>query len=1296
MYYNNGVVYFDESVWRIGYKQNSLNFNFESFDKFITEGIKDFLSRVFIPEINNIYQNKEKDVVLNDYILTDKNSIKVMCEDVPHLGCKKKVKVSVKTNVSSKEVLFTLCYLPAITELGVLEINGLFYSFINYLAKDSAVTVTTKNNKMPTLGIVHDSMQISINANSSASPTYLSTNKDNRIDLFKLYIALCKLEGLSEEQTVGRYMYILNKRKYTMAQMKLQNGSFTQDSAEALKLFVSTAYNVIEQDVDTMNFIRYANNRINDPLNLNDVRDILCRDLSFGMADGKVLSRDVPNTSYKKGMRLDKDMLNEIQKAGNIVIYCENNTNIVGKYLNNVMYLGNILPKGLPVNSYTKMFIPKDYHNYTALPEDVQTEETFMLTSQDPITQDMLDLIHFFKFASLEVCDKKQTNTGSVKFYEVFFEEEFIIPSNANYRGTLTSQDILAIASLYMKLQDKRYTGYFPDLDKGFRKKLQRPYDTYMVAFERAFKQTVNSYGNYIAKDLANLNDSIKVAEVLEERLSAFSESVEQILIQQLNCVDLIDFMNPYSTTHSMSKVNFFNSKKNSVTNDQRMLSMGHYGRLCAFETPQSGKLGAVNVLANGAYIDNDSILSIYFRVKHEGGKSYVDCSEYIKLSVEDEERCIIAELLSLNSRYDSKKNIYEVENEDLYVPARIPSYDSQEKLTFDMVQIRYVDYVNAFEEQSLGATCSAIPFVGSDEGARVQFAASMLKQSKATLYHNMPLVVTRGMRDVLFHTDIFQVTSPCEGIIIGIAGTPGTGYYVSILPKDGSEQVCVSVHRDIKTYESIVSMQLRVGIGEEVFKGQIIANTVHSENGITSLGVNGLVAFIKDGYNYEDGVSISKSFSNRMISNTIHSQKESFKPQDNVISINSANYLAKYGSTYIDRDYIVDIDVTSKSANGKGSNDSVIPVKSKRLKGFVTEIWINNNAKTGAITDMKIYSISIDELKRSDKICNSHGNKGVTCLVRPNSEIPYLANGEIIDVKHNDCGVVSRMNIGQLMEMKAGLVAKVLGITFFVSSYNSIKKKDLNALVAFSSKLASSGSDFMSVLNDYKSFIGDGLYKHCIDNINEIQQWAGVFDENGYATVYNPITNKPLPVKAEIGYVHMYRLKQEGFDKLNARGGYTEEHTEYTKLYDLPTRGASKGGGQRMGYMEVDNMFTYGASAMLKEEFNELGDNMIERNNVAAAKTLSMDNYIPETDTTQRTSLRMFNMYLMCMGVFPDNYVEAQNYYDHDLYVEKSRQLMSSNRIQNSRGLTLDGPGRVITSVDDAVAKLKQQASDV
>ena len=187
MYFNDGIVYFDESVFRLGYKQNNKNFNYESFEKFLKEGIKDFLSRVYIPAINEAYHSNSDEITLVGNILSDKDSIKVTCEDLPYLPSKKKVKVTLKSDVNTKQdIIFTLCNIPSINELGIIELNGLPYSFINYLAKDSALTVSAKEGKMPTLAIVHDSMQISINANSGSSVTYLSTNKDNRVELFKL------------------------------------------------------------------------------------------------------------------------------------------------------------------------------------------------------------------------------------------------------------------------------------------------------------------------------------------------------------------------------------------------------------------------------------------------------------------------------------------------------------------------------------------------------------------------------------------------------------------------------------------------------------------------------------------------------------------------------------------------------------------------------------------------------------------------------------------------------------------------------------------------------------------------------------------------------------------------------------------------------------------------------------------------------------------------------------------------------------------------------------------------------
>jgi DNA-directed RNA polymerase subunit beta len=57
------------------------------------------------------------------------------------------------------------------------------------------------------------------------------------------------------------------------------------------------------------------------------------------------------------------------------------------------------------------------------------------------------------------------------------------------------------------------------------------------------------------------------------------------------------------------------------------------------------------------------------------------------------------------------------------------------------------------------------------------------------------------------------------------------------------------------------------------------------------------------------------------------------------------------------------------------------------------------------------------------------HGNKGIVSRIVPDSDMPFMADGTPVDIILNPLGVVSRMNIGQVLESHLGMAARKLGI---------------------------------------------------------------------------------------------------------------------------------------------------------------------------------------------------------------------------------------------------------------------------
>ena len=67
-------------------------------------------------------------------------------------------------------------------------------------------------------------------------------------------------------------------------------------------------------------------------------------------------------------------------------------------------------------------------------------------------------------------------------------------------------------------------------------------------------------------------------------------------------------------------------------------------------------------------------------------------------------------------------------------------------------------------------------------------------------------------------------------------------------------------------------------------------------------------------------------------------------------------------------------------------------------------------------------------KVRAGDKLAGRHGNKGVISQIRAVEDMPYLEDGTPVDIILNPLGVVSRMNLGQLLETHLGLAANKLG----------------------------------------------------------------------------------------------------------------------------------------------------------------------------------------------------------------------------------------------------------------------------
>jgi len=177
-------------------------------------------------------------------------------------------------------------------------------------------------------------------------------------------------------------------------------------------------------------------------------------------------------------------------------------------------------------------------------------------------------------------------------------------------------------------------------------------------------------------------------------------------------------------------------------------------------------------------------------------------------------------------------------------------------------------------------------------------------------------------------------------------------------------------------------------------------------------------------------------------------------------------------------------------------------------------------------------------KVNSGDKLAGRHGNKGVVSKILPAEEMPFLEDGTPVDIILSPLGVVSRMNLGQILETHLGWAAKAL---------------------------------------DYKA-ITPALTGANENDIKEELKKAGR-PEDGKITLYDGQTGEPYPKRITVGMIYMMKLIHMVEDKVHmgAIG-------PYSLITQQPLGGKAQFGGQRFGEMEVWALEGYGAAYSLQE----------------------------------------------------------------------------------------------------------------
>ncbi|HXV60591.1 MAG TPA: DNA-directed RNA polymerase subunit beta, partial [Vicinamibacteria bacterium] len=227
-----------------------------------------------------------------------------------------------------------------------------------------------------------------------------------------------------------------------------------------------------------------------------------------------------------------------------------------------------------------------------------------------------------------------------------------------------------------------------------------------------------------------------------------------------------------------------------------------------------------------------------------------------------------------------------------------------------------------------------------------------------------------------------------------------------------------------------------------------------------------------------------------------------------------------------------------------------------------MTRLQKGDELPPGVIKMVKVYVAMKRKLSVGDKMAGRHGNKGVIARIVPEEDMPYLPNGDPVEIILNPLGVPSRMNVGQILETHLGWAGKLLGLHFASPVFDGASELQIKELMEeTNTKLRQEGDLRPNVLEGGKTVLHDGMTGEAFEQ---------------------PVT---------VGYIYMLKLSHLVDDKMHARS-----IGPYSLITQQPLGGKAQFGGQRFGEMEVWALEAYGAAHTLQELLTAKSDDVYGR----------------------------------------------------------------------------------------------------
>jgi DNA-directed RNA polymerase subunit beta len=771
----------------------------------------------------------------------------------------------------------------------------------------------------------------------------------------------------------------------------------------------------------------------------------------------------------------------------------------------------------------------------------------------------------------------------------------------------------------------------------------------------RVEKDDIDHFGNRRLRTVGELiQNQVRIGlsrmeRVVRERMT--TQDVEAITPQTLiNIRPVVASIKEFFGTSQLSQFMDQTNPLSGLTHKRRLSALGpgglsrdragfevrdvhpsHYGRMCPIETPEGPNIGLIGSLATYGRVTAFGFIETPYRKVVKG--KVTDQVDYLTADEEDEH--IIAQANA------------PLTDDSHFAEARVLVRRRGGEVEYIIAD--EVDYMDVSPRQMVSVATAMIPFLEHDDANRALMGSNMMRQSVPLMRAEAPFIGT-GMefRAAVDAGDVVMATK--AGVVTEVAADE-----VKVMGDDGTYQTYSLAKFTRSNQGTSYNQKVVVTEGQKLEVGSVIADGPCTENGEMALGKNLLVAFMSwEGHNYEDAIILSQRLVQDDVLTSIHIEEYEVDARDTKLGAEeitrdipnvSEEVLAdldERGIIRVGAD-VVPGDILVGKVTPKGETEltpeerllrAIFGEKAREVRDTSLKV---PHGESGKVIGVKIFeseegfelAAGVNQLVRvyvaqkrkiqdGDKLAGRHGNKGVISKILPVEDMPFLEDGTPVDVVLNPLGVPGRMNVGQVLEMHLGWVAKTGWDVSGVSEAWADHLKEIGAEKgAPGTNLATPVFD--GALEDEIS----GLLSSTLANRDGNQ----LIGRSGKARLFDGRSGEPYPTPISVGYMYILKLHHLVDDKIHARST-----GPYSMITQQPLGGKAQFGGQRFGEMEVWALEAYGAAYTLQELLTIKSDDVLGR--VKVYEAIVKGENIPEPGIPESFKVLIKEMQSLCLNV--------------------------------------------------------------